>query len=115
MFHFLCAITHGFGACAIIIMWFKGGLSIFKVMSKRTYSIDVVKDYGKVCLANTNYLCYNKHHVWSMDVQDQMSIFVNNNWVPQHTTIGLIETPNISQTTLAKIVKPFFNSISIHW
>ncbi len=29
----------------------------------------------------------------------------------QHTIIGLIETPNISQTTLAKIVKPFFNSI----
>ncbi len=83
-------------------MWFKGGLSIFKVMSKRTYFIDVVKDYG-----NTNYLCYNKHHIWSMDVQDQLSICVNNNWVPQHITIDLFETPNISQTTLAKIVKPF--------
>jgi len=63
VFHFLCAITHGFDACAVIIMQFKGELSIFKVMSKRTYSIDVVKDYGKICLANTNYLCYNKHHI----------------------------------------------------
>jgi hypothetical protein len=27
--------------------------------------------------------------------------------VPQHITIGLFETLNISQTTLAKIVKPF--------
>jgi len=27
--------------------------------------------------------------------------------VPQHTTIGLIETPNIFQTTLVKIVKLF--------
>jgi hypothetical protein len=27
--------------------------------------------------------------------------------VPQHITIGLFETLNISQTTIAKIVKPF--------
>ncbi len=27
--------------------------------------------------------------------------------MPQHITIDLFETPNISQTTLAKIVKPF--------
>ncbi len=83
-------------------------------MSKRTYSIDVVKDYGKVCFANTNYLCYNKHHILIYGCPRPNVNFCKQQLSATHTTIGLIETPNISQTTFAKIVKPFFNSISIH-
>jgi hypothetical protein len=81
-----------------VIVWFKGGLSISKGIGKKTYFVDDVKDYGRLCLANTYYLCYNKHHIWSMDVQDQFWYlcdgcqFCEQQFqVPQHVKISLFE------------------------
>jgi len=54
-----------------VTIWFKCGLSISKVIGKKTYFVVIVKDYGRICFANISNLCYSKCHIWSMDVQAQ--------------------------------------------
>ncbi len=52
-------MTHGFEALRynVIQRW----TFYFRDIGKRTYFIDVIKDYGRICFANDVYLCYNKH------------------------------------------------------
>jgi hypothetical protein len=104
-----------------VIVWFKGGLFISKVNGKKTYFVDDVKDYGRLCLANINYLCYSKHHIWSMDVQDQFWYLCDGYQfcgqqlpMPQHVKIGLFECLIFMGQLLFKLWN-LFSLISISW
>jgi hypothetical protein len=34
--------------------------------------------------------------------------FIDESWMPKHVIVGLFDAPNITKTTLAKLVKPLF-------